>query len=88
MSTTNFTIVVSSAASTSITFTPAAGPFVAPVPAGTIVGSVVVAPATWSGVVTLGGVDAADFSMSGLNVVTATQLTVVRSYNASLTASP
>lgn len=88
MSSTTFTIVVTSSPSTSITFTPSGAQLVAPVPQNTLVGSVVVQPSNWSGVITISGADAAFFSMSGLNVVTAQQLTEVRSYTATLTASP
>lgn len=50
MSAVNYAVVINSPASTSITFTPA-GPFTAPVAAGTVLGTFTVSPAGWSGTV-------------------------------------
>ena len=65
MATFTYTLVVNSTASTSATFTPAPGPFNAPVAPGTVVGSVTVLPGGWSGVLTVDP----PFAMSGNNVV-------------------
>jgi hypothetical protein len=84
MSTFNFTLVVNSPASTSVTFTPATGPFVAPLAAGTVVGSVAVLPTTWSGVISV----SAPFSMAGNNVVVGSTALAAGSYNGTGSATP
>ena len=64
-----YTLVVSGSAATSAVFTPTATPLTAPVPPGTVVGSVEVEPDTWSGVLTVD----APFAMQGHNVVVGPQ---------------
>jgi hypothetical protein len=75
-------ISISSPPSTEITLTPAA-PFsgsgtsfsaAGAVAAGVTVGTLAVAPEGWQGALALGGADADSFSLSGMNLVTATAL--------------
>jgi hypothetical protein len=91
----SITIAVNSPASTGITFTPAA-PFTGsgsafattgPVASGITVGSISVAPAGWQGALALSGANAASFSLSGFNLITAAALPDAV-YNISLTATP
>ena len=82
MATISLVITVNSPASTSLTFTPAS-PFTGtgtafsaagPVASGVTVGSVAVAPAGWQGALALSGANAASFTLSGTNLVTAAAL--------------
>ena len=65
--TTTLSIVINSGPSTSVSCSPAA--LTAPVAAGTLVCPVVVAPASWSGALTLSGPNASSFALSGSNLV-------------------
>jgi hypothetical protein len=60
-----YTLVISGAVSTSAVFTPTVEELIPPVKSGTIVGSVVVEPVDWSGVLTVD----APFAMEGNKVV-------------------
>ena len=62
----SYTITVTSVPSTSAVFTPVGdGTFTAPLASGTTVGSVVVTPPDWTGVLTVN----APFSMNGTDVI-------------------
>lgn len=67
MATFSITLVVSGGAvhATSALFTPAPGPFIAPLAPGTVVGTVKVEPANWSGVISVDD----PFTMQGMSVV-------------------
>jgi hypothetical protein len=86
-------IVISSPASTTLTCTvnypSGQTSFVEPVAAGLALASCTVAPSTWAGSLTLSGADASFFSVSGLALtVGSAPITVPRTYNVTLTASP
>ncbi len=95
MSTLSLVITISGAPSTGITFTPAA-PFsgsgsafsaVGPIASGVTVGTFVVAPTGWQGALALSGAQAASFTLSGLNLVTAASLGA-GTFNVTATATP
>jgi len=95
MSTLSLVITINSAPSTGITFTPAA-PFAGsgtafsatgPIASGVTVGSFAVAPAGWQGAIALSGAQAASFTLSGLNLVTAAALNP-GTFNVTATATP
>ncbi len=65
MATTTFTFTITSVPSTSVTVTPVAG-LVAPVPVGTIIANVSVAPVGWLGGITLSGTNAASLKIGGV----------------------
>ena len=82
MSTLSLVITINGPASTGVTFTPAS-PFSgsgssfsasAAVASGVTVGTFSVAPSGWQGVLALSGAQAADFTLSGLKLVTAAAL--------------
>ena len=90
----SLTIVIAAPAATSVTLTPVA-PFTAsgntvtaasPVASGATVGNITVQPAGWQGTLTLSGTDAAKFSISGMNLLTAVALPV-GSYNVVINAN-
>ena len=89
MATVNLTIVINGPPSTEVSFASNAPPdgWVAPVPSGTVMGTLAVSPAGWSGVLALSGPDAASFTISGLQVLAAAELTA-RSYSLTVTATP
>lgn len=84
-------VVVNSPASTSITCTATGAPYTAPLAAGTTVFNCTVAPATWTGTVSLSG---SQFTLSTLSGVTfnvlvgATALTAGTYSPGTLTATP
>ena len=86
----NVVINVVSAPATSVTFSPTASSFTAPVAAGTKLGTFAVAPASWNGTLTLSGADASFFTLdTNLDLlVGAAALTAVRAYNVTVTAAP
>lgn len=78
------TITVTSVASTAVTFAPAA-PFTGTgdaftvagiVASGTLVGTVTVEPSDWAGTLALSGADAAAFTLNGMQLMTAAELTI------------
>ncbi len=86
---------VTSPASTSLTFIPAA-PFTGsgssftaagPIASGATVGTVTVAPTGWSGALSLSGAQAASFSLSAMSLVTTAALPA-GTYNVTVTATP
>lgn len=85
MASVNITVVINSPPSTSVVFTAAQPSFTAPVPAGTVIGTLSVEPAGWSGAVSLSG--NAALALNGLQVVAAVDL-AAGSYNASANATP
>jgi hypothetical protein len=90
MATTTFSLVISGAASTSVTVTQVAG-LTAPVAAGTKVADIAVQPAGWTGGITLDGPDAAKLQVSGnapaYFLTAATQL-ASGTYTATVTTTP
>lgn len=70
----NITIIINSPPSSEVTFTPAQPSFVAPVPAGTVLGVLSVAPAAWSGALALGGPDVAKVVLNGTQIAAAVEL--------------
>lgn len=56
---------------TGVTFVPASADFVAPVPAGTVMGYVTVSPANWQGVLTVSGPAAGLFTVDAMGTVRA-----------------
>ncbi len=85
MATQTITIVVGSAPSAAISFTPAQPSFAAPVPAGTLLGTLSVLPSGWSGTLSISG-DGSVF-LSGLQLIAATTLNA-GSYTVLVTATP
>ena len=79
-----FTFVVTGEVATSATFTAATGPFTAPVAPGTVVGTVTVLPANWSGLITVN----APFAMNGKNVVIGSTALASGSYTINGSALP
>lgn len=95
MATLSLVITINSAPSTAVTFTPAS-PFsgsgsalsaTGPVASGTTVGTISVAPSGWQGALSLSGAQAADFTLSGTNLVTAAAL-AAGTYDVTITATP
>jgi hypothetical protein len=89
----SFSIIVTSPPSTAVncivSYPSGQTSFVEPVASGTTIAACTITPATWSGVLTLGGADASLFGLSGSNVVVgAAALTVARTYNLTVTATP
>ena len=63
--------------------------FVEPVASGTLIATCAVLPSNWVGVLTLSGADASSFVISGETVlVGSTSITVARTYNITVTATP
>ncbi len=92
----NLSISITSPPSSAITLTPAA-PFTGsgtsftapgPVAAGVTVGTFSVAPVGWQGALALTGTNAANFTLSGSNLVTAVQLPAGSSDAITVTATP
>jgi hypothetical protein len=86
------TIVINSPASASITC-PVAGTFTSPVPAGTVICPITVAPSNWSGTLSLGGTNAGAFAIaagaSGQTVVVGSApLTTPGSLSVTINAAP
>lgn len=74
---------------TAITFTPINPEPQLPVASGTVVGTISVTPAGWSGTLTLSGSDGGLLAISGTNVVVGSAaLTQARSYSFGITATP
>lgn len=90
MASSNFTFIIESPASTSVTVTPVAG-LVAPVAAGTVLATIAVAPAGWLGAVAVSGANAADISVAGAapnyTLIAAVQM-AAGSYAATVTVTP
>lgn len=84
--TTTMTIVVNSPNSTTVTCTP--GTLTAPVAAGVTICPISIAPAGWSGVLSLSGTDAARFALSGTNLVVGGTALTAGSYSVIITATP
>ncbi len=90
----NIAFVVNGQPAGSGVFTPAAAPLVAPVPAGTLLGTIAISPTNWVGSFTPSGPDAAAVVIAGaatpgvFNVNAAVALTQVRTYSLSQTAFP
>jgi hypothetical protein len=88
----NLSIVINSPPSTSITC-PMSATLTAPVPAGTVLCTLTVAPTTWSGTLALSGTNASLFAIasgsSGTQlVVGASPITTPGTYSATITATP
>lgn len=85
----NVVFDVVSTPATSVTFTPASGPFVAPLADGTVLGQLAVLPAAWNGTLTISGANAADVSINGsLQLVTSVANLAVGAYSVTITANP
>lgn len=81
-------IVFNGPASTAVSCN-AGGPFTVPVAAGTRVASCAVSPSNWSGALTLSGSQAANFAMSGTNIVVgANAITTPGTVTLTVTATP
>ena len=90
MSAVSVAIVINSPASASITFSPVSA-LVAPVAAGTVVGTFTVSPVGWSGAVALSGANASDFSVvnnAGVVQLEAAVSLAVGTYLVTATATP
>ncbi len=95
MSSISLVFNINSPASTAITFAPAAPftgsgtTFTAPgtVASGVTAGTLTIVPTGWVGVLALSGTNAASFTLSGNNLVTAASL-VPGSYSVTVTATP
>ena len=90
MTSATFTIIISSALSTSVTVTPVAG-LTAPVAAGTVVANIAVLPAGWTGGVTLSGANASSFAIGGTSpnyTIVAAAVLAAGSYSATVTVTP
>ncbi len=76
--------------SNDIVFTPAVGPFQAPVKKGTVLGRIVVNPIEWSGDLSLSGSDSSFFGIvsPNLDVVAVQDLVDGRDYQLSISATP
>lgn len=95
MATLSLVLTINSPTATAITFTPAA-PFTGsgsafsatgPIAAGVTVGTFNVTPSGWQGALSLSGTQAASFTLSGLNLVTAAVLNS-GAFNVTGTATP
>ncbi len=85
---TTIIIRVQGPAATAINFAPAAGPFIVPVPPGTVFGRLSVLPAAWVGDLVVSGPDARFFAVSPVMDIMANQpLTTVREYNITVTGA-
>jgi hypothetical protein len=85
---TTVSIIFNSPASTGISCT-AGGLFTVPVAAGTQVASCAVSPSNWSGALTLSGSQAANFAMSGTNIVVGNNsITTAGTVTLTVTATP
>ena len=73
--------------STSVTC-PTQASYQVPVAVGTVMCTAAVQPSTWNGSLAIGGADAAFFTMSGMSITVAQQITAVRPYTITLTATP
>lgn len=86
----NVTVSVGDPTSTAVACSP--GALTAPVAAGTTICTVSVTPSGWvapPGTLTLSGANAADFSVSGMNLVVASGVTLqAGSYAVTVTATP
>lgn len=75
-------------AATAINFTPAAGPFISPVPRGTVFGRLSVLPTNWVGDLVVSGPDAAFFAVSpAMDIAAGQELVAVRDYNIVVTGA-
>ena len=84
--TTTLSIIINSPASTSITC--ALGSYTAPLASGAVICPISVAPAGWSGALTLSGTNASSFALSGSNLVVGATALPVGTYSITLTATP
>ncbi len=73
--------------STSISCTPTST-FIAPLAAGAAICSANISPSNWQGVLTLTGVDASFFALSGSNLVVGPTALAARAYSITLTSTP
>lgn len=79
---TTIIIRVQGPAATDIKFAPTAGPFIAPVPHGTVFGKISVLPVGWVGDLAVSGPDAAFFAVSpSLEIMAGMELVAVRDYS-------
>lgn len=90
-STVTLSIVINSAASTSVTCTPASG-LVAPLAAGTELCPITVVPSGWSGTLALSGANASEFAISsgtsGEELVVGSTALSAGTYSVTITATP
>lgn len=68
---TSIVIHIAGPKATALVFTPAAGPFQAPVPKGTVFGKIAVTPAAWTGNLTVSGAAAATIGLNAAMEVVA-----------------
>jgi len=85
--TTSLSIIISSPPSTSVTC-PLTPPYTAPLAAGSIICTVAIAPAGWSGALTLSGTNASSFALQGTNLVVAASPLAAGTYAVTITATP
>jgi hypothetical protein len=88
MANTTVEIVISSPPATGVTYTPAAPSFTAPVSAGTVMGTIAIAPTGWAGTLALTGADAASFTLTADMKLEAAAALSAKTYNLTLTATP
>jgi len=85
--TTTLSIIINSPPSTVIAC-PLAPSYSAPLPAASVICTIAVTPAGWSGALTLSGPDAASFALSGSNLVVGSAALAAGTYSVTITATP